>query len=845
MCKNIIKVIFATCMLFVFSVSLTAGITSTDAKDIVLNNILGDEIERVNVYESDQILTSQNSVTLWNGETISSQYENSWFYFVDDYPMGKWHHPCRIIFLNESNGEYEIIEKTIFPMDYEKEMELISEFIKQDVIEIPTTTVITEVERALPNEHLYAVIINGSEGEEDRFWNDMSAMYCALLDKGYIKDNIYVHYYGDTHSEDLDGGDYSNDIDESATKILIEETFTKLSKELDHDDQLFVYVDGHGNNSDESFPDPLWGYIPNSYIDLKGEEDITDDELAGYVENIDCAQMIFTIGCCFSGGFATKLNEYTADTKCTNRTVHTASWNETAWAEQWISNINYHEYFYYWISAIRGYVPGIDPWIPGDPVDEFLFENKIPDHPGAKDPDSDGDGYLHMNEVFRYTNDFNTWTGNFETWPGGDEPFFGGYHNQKNTALPPEYPQNSFSSNFVTNFLSLEGICGNVEPSEDREKLSWPPEPSDLEIQTITGNLMVNPKLTIKPGVSLNYVGDNTMTFVSDPSKISYEDGLVIETLSKFVIEDAHLVFEEGAQLTMLEWSFFEAKGNTSIIGNVVTNDRTLMTIPSNSELILNAGSNLTIADGAILNLDGNLIVENGANLIFEPNSNIKVFGNLILKSNEILNSGTHLELFSGANLIIEGDANLFLESGAIIDVIGDANIMGNVIVGNDVLVDVKENSTLNLGFADLNIADGATLKLQAGSKLINLNGSHLVFDYGSTVEVSENTEIVIMNKSYFTAIGTNFSYVDISGKWLGINAIGGSSIEMNNVNIIGAETGVKGTGNYEFDITNSNFEGCINGIDLLGMALGREYTIENNIVTGVDDGRGIMITGA
>ncbi|MDA3886378.1 MAG: hypothetical protein PF638_12360 [Candidatus Delongbacteria bacterium] len=115
MCKAKMKYVVTFVLLYVSLI--VAGVTSTDAKDIVLNDILGDEIEKVNVYESDQILTSQNSVMLWNGETVSSQYENSWFYFVDDYPIAKWHHPCRLIFINEANGEYEIINKTIFPME--------------------------------------------------------------------------------------------------------------------------------------------------------------------------------------------------------------------------------------------------------------------------------------------------------------------------------------------------------------------------------------------------------------------------------------------------------------------------------------------------------------------------------------------------------------------------------------------------------------------------------------------------------------------------------------------------------------------------------------------------------
>jgi parallel beta-helix repeat protein len=792
------KMKFVISFVLLYVVIVVAGITNADAKDIVLNNILGDEIERVNVFESDQILTSQNSVTLWNGETISSQYENSWFYFVDDRPIAKWHHPCRLIFINEANGEYEIINKTIFPMDYEKEMVLISKYDKQDAVEVSETTVSNQIEKALPNEHLYAVIVNGSEGEEVRFWNDMSAMYCTLLDKGYTKDNIYVHYYGETHSSDLDGGDYFDDVDYDATKSLIEATFARLSTELDYDDQLFVYIDGHGNNShivdgvnDKENEDD---YVPASYIDLKGEEDISAIELAGYVENINCAQMVFTIGLCYSGGFASKLNEYTTDTKCTNRTVHTASFNEEALAERWLTyyegDSRYHEFFYYWIAAIRGYFPGVDAWGLGELVDEFPFieilesnqryldnvANGYDPHPGAKDPDFDGDGYLQMNDVFRYTNDLNSWTEN-------------GYNNPYSTDYVDELPQNSYNDVLISKLLSMKGLCGNIEPSNTQEKLSYPPYPIDLEEKIITGNLMVNPKLTIKPGVSLNYVGDKTMTFVPgdpDEAKISYKDGLVIESLSKFVIENSHLVFEEGSQLSMLDWSFFEAKGNISITGNVVTANTSLMSILDNSEMHLNSGSNLTIADGAILDVGANssLIVESGANMIFEPNSNVKVFGNLVLKNNETFTYGTHIELFAGSKLIVEEGANLNIEDNVVIDVYEGAEIF------------VNRDASLETVHPPI-LPDGVV------------------------------------------RADPQFNYIPTVGYWNGITCDVGSTVKFNSIEITNAVTAINA---YSADvyITNSSFTDCENGVSLVNC---ENYDLRYNNFEGNGIGSGIALT--
>ncbi|MDA3886539.1 MAG: T9SS type A sorting domain-containing protein [Candidatus Delongbacteria bacterium] len=238
-------------------------------------------------------------------------------------------------------------------------------------------------------------------------------------------------------------------------------------------------------------------------------------------------------------------------------------------------------------------------------------------------------------------------------------------------------------------------------------------------------------------------------------------------------------------------------------------------------------GENLTVETGAILTLDNNSIVS------------------LVPNTNMIVQSGAKLVLLDGSTLGIEDGANIILEPGSIVEVNGDAKIAGDFTVGNNAVVDVKDGGTLSLVFAETTIGSGGNIKLQANSKLINMNGSHLTFDDGSLVESSKGAEIVVWTKGYFTADGTTFTYVDESGTWLGINAISGSSIGMNDVNIIGAETGVKGLGNYQFYVTNSTFTDCVNGIELVGVQPGRQYTIEDNNVTGIDDGRGISITSS
>ncbi|HAQ62785.1 TPA: hypothetical protein DCR49_12485 [Candidatus Delongbacteria bacterium] len=157
----------------------------------------------------------------------------------------------------------------------------------------------------------------------------------------------------------------------------------------------------------------------------------------------------------------------------------------------------------------------------------------------------------------------------------------------------------------------------------------------------------------------------------------------------------------------------------------------------------------------------------------------------------------------------------------------------------------LEDKSTLTLQLTDLVIHQSTTLKLGKNAKLIIENGSNLTIEEGAVIELAEGAEIVVMNKGNLSVNGATFNYVGTTGNWLGINCEGGSSVDINNSIIRNASTGVYGTGTYKFNITNTVFEGCTNGINLLGMQPGFGYTITDNTLTGTDNGWGIFITGS
>lgn len=402
------------------------------AIDLVMNTVLSGEAGTVNVHASYNVILDSEQID--KDDYISSltcPYPSNWVFFVDDIPTAKWSHPCRYIFVNSSNGEYQILNEQMYPVGLATDYELISHIPippsnPQDLTGVPFSNT------ASPNDYLYAVLITGYDTKEQ--WKDICTIFNTLINVyGYKKENIFVHYKNgysnQEYGNDLDGPPLTDDIDYSANHDDVHETFQYLSGELtgnpdipklESSDQLFVWLGGHGNGD----------FNGSSYVYIPGEV-LTDEQLATWTSGIECAQMVFYITPCLSGGFMDDLSEITT-ADCKNREVHTAcNYDEYSVSEVWVTydgtappnvnNVNFQENTLYWNSAVRGYFPDFDqPWLnyEGYTVGEFPLENYIPNHPGNWDPDTDGDGNVTMGEAFEYSNYMDTWTpyGVFEPW---------------------------------------------------------------------------------------------------------------------------------------------------------------------------------------------------------------------------------------------------------------------------------------------------------------------------------------------------------------------------------------------------------------------------------------------
>jgi hypothetical protein len=120
----------------------------------------------------------------------------------------------------------------------------------------------------------YVVMINGAS--ESRFWDDVTFMYATLIDDyRFDPESIYLFNYNGT---DPSGANPGNMIDYPAQMTFIDNVFNGLGSIMDNDDELFVWITGHGRgyNGTES---EYYGYLDgNASIDQGDEQDYLESE---------------------------------------------------------------------------------------------------------------------------------------------------------------------------------------------------------------------------------------------------------------------------------------------------------------------------------------------------------------------------------------------------------------------------------------------------------------------------------------------------------------------------------------------------------------------------------------
>lgn len=157
---------------------------------------------------------------------------------------------------------------------------------------------------------LYAVLISGFGSSdlrrERRYQRNLKSVYKKLRDCGYPEDQIFT-FLEDGSSLDLDG-DGDNDVNGTATKMMVSDKIKNLCKNLVEDrDVLFIYTTGHGKS--------------DGALKLWGRDSYTPTEFANDTKDCKVCRLFVVMSQCFSGAFL----EPATDNDHKNAVVHTAT----------------------------------------------------------------------------------------------------------------------------------------------------------------------------------------------------------------------------------------------------------------------------------------------------------------------------------------------------------------------------------------------------------------------------------------------------------------------------------------------------------------------------------------
>ena len=193
----------------------------------------------------------------------------------------------------------------------------------------------------------YAVIIGGDFGPDlsqipetdrwnegndmgpfgyDEFWNDTFLMWELLIKedggKGYSDENVFVLFAGgnDFSFPNQSGRykatnqpGYTHITDDMATEQKVNNVFGYLANIVTENDFLYVWVMSHGGDNNPTDANNgnaylyLYDYPNSSEPDFDGL--LYDDELKGYLDNINANKKVVFIQAPHSGRFADKLAE--------------------------------------------------------------------------------------------------------------------------------------------------------------------------------------------------------------------------------------------------------------------------------------------------------------------------------------------------------------------------------------------------------------------------------------------------------------------------------------------------------------------------------------------------------
>src|SRR5271157_1203231 len=129
--------IFFFKVIFIFlKASVLGQITRQQAIDTVLFKILSSDTGKVDIYVCDSMKRLNDTITLANGSYVVCPFDSNWVFYIDNYPLAQWTHPCQFLFFNSSTGADSILTQKFFPDSLIQNFTSVSRFKRPPTIPV-------------------------------------------------------------------------------------------------------------------------------------------------------------------------------------------------------------------------------------------------------------------------------------------------------------------------------------------------------------------------------------------------------------------------------------------------------------------------------------------------------------------------------------------------------------------------------------------------------------------------------------------------------------------------------------------------------------------------------------
>jgi len=334
--------------------------------------------------------------------------------------------------------------------------------------------------------------------------------------------------------------------------------------------------------------------------------------------------------------------------------------------------------------------------------------------------------------------------------------------------------------------------------------------------------------------------GGPALAFMNAPCAISLKDN----SSMRGIIQVYNYANAEGCSIEITDDSILECEALLLDNVDLNVNDFGYINYCNDNFSTFNCGIHVTGMGTLKFMPDGN----------YSPGSDISagLLGQVLIGENSILN-------MNPANFKIEAGSKISLQEGARLNTNYIMPALSSIYAGNNSSlcgnINFSENSSLRVGMENIHhIAAGSVVNFYSGSKIWLNQASELIIDEGAVLNLYGGMTIVYAGGSNITNYGelnifgeiyeTTNVMPDLPDKgepWGGIISGVGSKTSINYCTFTGATTAISGTP-ASLSVTNCTFTDCTNGINIVGC---NNYTLEDNTLTGIDEGFGIIITSS